>query len=73
MAAVETAQIGMEALLTVGGVSGAGGFIGSVISNRVNVQWIKEKLGEHTGKLSAHEKFIQAHELEIELIKRGGT
>lgn len=70
-AMIEQAQIGMDTLAAVGGVSGLGGFLGSVISNRVNVQWIKERLTEHAGQLTAHERFIQAHELEIELIKRG--
>lgn len=62
------------ALLTVaGGVSGVGGLLGSIIGNRVNLEWIKERLQEHNGKLKAHEQFIQAHELELALIKKGGS
>jgi acyl CoA:acetate/3-ketoacid CoA transferase alpha subunit len=69
--AVEAAQIGLETMLAVGGVSGVGGALGSVIGNRVNVEWIKKVLADHAGQLSEHGRFIQAHELEIELIKRG--
>lgn len=60
-----------EILLGVGGVSGLGGLAGAMIGNRIDLKWIKEKISEHHGRLTAHEKFIQAHELEIALIKKG--
>ena len=63
-------ESGAEIIAATGGVSGIGGLFGAMIGNRIDVKWIKERLAEHTGKLTAHETFLQAHELEIELLKR---
>ena len=60
-----------EIMVGVGGVSGVGGLLGAMIGNRIDLKWIKEKIADHHGRITAHEKFIQAHELELALIKQG--
>lgn len=62
-------MLGMLAAM-VGVVSGVGGALGAVIGNRINVQWIRERVAEHTAKLAEHANVLQAHEIKLALLER---
>ncbi|MDX1800394.1 MAG: hypothetical protein R3303_05640 [Marinobacter sp.] len=52
----------------IGLVSAVGGATGAVIGNKVNVTWLKERIAEHTARLTANETMIQRHELQLALM-----
>lgn len=58
-------------IAVAGGVSGIGGLVGSIIGNKYAVEWLKEKVADHAGKITAHDKAIREHDLKIALIERG--
>lgn len=44
-------------------------FVGAMLGQRVNIGWIKEKLGEHDRKHESHAKRLAAHDLSLGLLE----
>lgn len=58
-----------SSMALIGGVSAVGSILGSVLGQRANIGWIKEKLAEHDKEHKSHAKRLAAHDLSLGLLE----
>lgn len=49
----------------IGAVATGGSILGTWIGNRVNIQWLKERLTAHEKRLDDHSARLRAHDIAL--------